>query len=102
MQVDAAMIVGAIASAGSMTAFAPQAWRIIKTRDTKGLSASTFALNTAAFALWAAYGMLLGKWPIIITNSVCLVVSGFILVMRLLPAHRRDAVADKLDPAVRT
>jgi MtN3 and saliva related transmembrane protein len=48
------------------------------------------------FALWLTYGALLGQWPLIVTNAVCLARSSFILAMRLRPARRRDAVADTL------
>jgi MtN3 and saliva related transmembrane protein len=52
------------------------------------------------FSLWFAYGLLLGEWPLILTNGLCLLLSGFILVMKLLPRHKRNEVADALDPSV--
>ena len=39
--------------------------------------------NTTAFALWTTYGVFLGKWPIIATNAICLVLAAFILTMKL-------------------
>ena len=36
----------------------------------------------------------------IATNSICLLLSAFILVMKILSPHAKDAVADALDPAV--
>ena len=98
---DASDLVGGLASIGSMASFAPQAWRIIKTRNVKDLSPLMYTLSTSAFALWAVYGFLLGKWPIIVTNLVCLALAGFILLMRVLPGHQREAVADALDPDAR-
>ena len=102
MPLDSTDLVGGLASIGSMTSFAPQAWRIIKTRTVKDLSPVMYSLSTTAFALWTVYGLMLGKWPIIITNAVCLALAGFILAMRLLPRRKREAVADALDPTAHT
>lgn len=98
MALDAASIVGALASVASVTSFAPQAWKIIKTRDVKGLSPVMYSISVAGFALWTTYGLLLGKWPIIATNALCLVVAGFILLLVLVPRRTRDRVADAVDP----
>ena len=43
-------------------------------------------------------GLLLGQWPLIVTNSIYLALSGFILTMKLLLPRKRDKVADALDP----
>lgn len=90
-------IVGSGAALCSMVSFVPQAWRIIRTRDTAAISAATYSVTICGFALWVVYGFLLGEWPIIITNSVCFVLAGFILTMKLLPRRKREAVAEALD-----
>lgn len=97
--VNAATVVGIIGSLCSMISFAPQAWRIIKTRKTDDLATPTYTLTVIGFAAWTVYGALLGEWPLIVTNSVCLVLSSFILTMKLVSRTSRDAIADKLDPA---
>jgi len=38
------------------------------------------------------------EWPLIVPNTICLVISGFILTMVLLPSRHRRAVATLLDP----
>ncbi len=95
---DPATLVGAAAAVASMASFSPQAFKIIRTRNMSGISAVGYAVTVVGFALWMAYGVLLGQWPLIITNGVCMLFAGFILAMKLLPAQQRDAVADKLDP----
>jgi MtN3 and saliva related transmembrane protein len=42
---------------------------------------------------------MLGQWPLIVTNNICLVLAAFILVMKILPAAGKRAVADTLDPS---
>lgn len=95
---DAATLIGALATLASTTSFAPQAWKIIRTRDTAAISTGMYAVTVAAFSLWLVYGLLLGQWPLIVTNGVCLALSAFILAMKLLPRRKREAVADALDP----
>ncbi|PJC02425.1 MAG: hypothetical protein CO071_03220, partial [Gallionellales bacterium CG_4_9_14_0_8_um_filter_59_50] len=34
-------------------------------------------------ALWLTYGILLGAWPIIIANSITLLLAGAVLVMKI-------------------
>jgi MtN3 and saliva related transmembrane protein len=94
-------IVGYLAAICSMTSFTPQAWKIIKTRDTSSISAPMYALTVLGFALWLAFGLLKVEWPIIATNGVCLILSAFILLMTVLPAAKKDAVADAIDPTGR-
>lgn len=89
-------IVGYLAAICSMTSFTPQAWKIIKTRDTSSISAPMYGLTVLGFALWLAFGLLKTEWPIIVTNGVCLL-SAFILLMTVLPGANKEAVADAID-----
>lgn len=99
MTFDISSTTGALAAITSTASFAPQAWKIIKTRETKGLSAVMYSLTVVGFALWSAYGVMLGQWPLIASNSICLVLAMFILVMKILPASKKRKVADRLDPS---
>lgn len=92
------VIVGSIAALCSITAFVPQAWRIVKTRKTEDLSILMWTLQVIAFVVWIIYGAMLTAWPIVVENTVCVVLAGFILVMSVLPHHMRHAVADRIDP----
>jgi MtN3 and saliva related transmembrane protein len=94
------LAIGLVAAALTIASFLAQTGKIVKTRDVSSLSTPMWILSTTAFALWTAYGVLLGEWPIVIPNAVCLALAGFILVLKLLPAPKRDRVADKLTPSV--
>lgn len=100
MAIEIISVIGGIAAAASTSSFAPQAWKIIKTRETKGISVVMYGITVIGFALWFAYGVMLGQWPLIFTNSVCLLLSAFIFAMKILSPRTRDAVADTLDPTV--
>jgi MtN3 and saliva related transmembrane protein len=96
--VDLPALTGAAAALCSTASFAPQAWKIIRTRDTAAISARMYLLTVAAFALWLGYGVLRGDWALIAPNAVCLALSAFILAMKLLPQRKKEAVAAALDP----
>ena len=95
---EPAAIFGWLATLASTVSFVPQAWKIIKTRETEDISRGMYLITVFGFACWTIYGALLGKWPIIATNSICFSLSVFILVMKLLPLREKEAVADALDP----
>jgi MtN3 and saliva related transmembrane protein len=95
---DAASIVGTLATVCSTTSFVPQAWKVVRTRDTSSISKRMYLITVAGFSLWLAYGLLLGQWPLIVTNGICLALSAFILLMKVLPRPQKEAVASALDP----
>lgn len=91
MSIDAVDIVGGAAALCSVSSFAPQAIKIIRTGDTEGLSIAMYALTVAGFSLWLTYGVIQRQWPLMVTNGCCLALSLLILVMLLVPAARRRA-----------
>lgn len=96
---DAMTMVGVLAAVCSTTSFAPQAWRVIKTRDTDAISKRMYIITVIGFALWTAYGIMGRQWPLIVPNALCLALSAFILAMKVLPRSKKEAVASALDPA---
>ena len=95
---DLAPWLGGAATVCSTVSFAPQAWKVIRTRRTDGISVRTYSVTVAAFACWLGYGLMLGEWPIIVSNVVCLAFSIFILTMTVLPRRSREAVAGAIAP----
>jgi len=98
---DTATILGYAAAIASTVSFAPQAWKVIRSRRTQDISAAMYTCTVTGFALWLAYGIVLRQWPIILCNGICLLLSAFILWMKLSPQRVKDAVADKVDPSVK-
>lgn len=92
------VILGSLAAIASTVSFAPQAVKIIRTRETKDISTAMYAITVMAFALWGAYGVVLRQWPLIASNGICLILSGFILVMKLLSPGAKKKVADAVTP----
>jgi MtN3 and saliva related transmembrane protein len=75
--------IGYLAGALTTISFVPQAWLSWKTRHTGGLSLGMYAIFTVGVALWLGYGLLIGAWPVIVANSITLVLAAFILGLRL-------------------
>lgn len=76
-------LVGYCAAALTTFSFAPQAWLTFRTRDVRGISLGMYSVFAAGVALWLAYGLLLGAWPIVAANAVTLALALAILAMKL-------------------
>jgi MtN3 and saliva related transmembrane protein len=92
-------ILGYVAALLSTASFAPQAWKIIRSRQTRDISLGMYALTVTAFAAWLAFGILKREWPLVLSNAICLALSGFILTMKLLPPSGKRKVAKTLTKA---
>ena len=87
-------VVGGVAALLSTTSFVPQAITVIRTRATSAISTGMYAVTVAGFILWTTYGAMQPAWPIIVSNGICLILSAFILTMKLLPQREKEKVAD--------
>ena len=76
-------LIGTLAAMLTTIAFLPQAWLTWKSRRADGVSLATYSMFTIGVGLWLLYGLLLGAWPVIIANSLTLVLALFILAMKL-------------------
>ena len=76
-------IVGSVAALLTTIAFLPQVVRTWKSRSTSDISLGMFLTYVTGIALWLAYGLLLGDWPLIASNAVTFVLSGTILLLKL-------------------
>jgi MtN3 and saliva related transmembrane protein len=84
-----AELVGYVAAFLTTASFVPQAWLTFRTRDVSGISLGMYSVFAAGVALWLAYGVLVGAWPVIVANAITLVLACGILLMKLL--YRRAA-----------
>ena len=76
-------VIGSVAAVLTTASFIPQAWHSFKTRDVSGISLSMYSAFTLGVALWLLYGVLLQSWPLMIANSITLVLAAAILGMKL-------------------
>jgi len=76
------MIIGFLGGILTTVSFLPQVIHIWKTRSTRDLSAGMFLLFSVGVLLWLIYGLFLKELPVIIANSVTLILSITILVFK--------------------
>lgn len=77
-------ILGLIATAFTTSSFVPQVLRTWKTRDVSGISLSTYVIITIGLALWLAYGLMKNDLPLIVANSVMVLLTFAISVMKIM------------------
>jgi MtN3 and saliva related transmembrane protein len=64
-----------------------------RTGDVSGISLGMYASFTVGVALWLAYGVVLGAWPIVVANAITLVLAVSILLMKLRGGRTGDRTA---------
>lgn len=75
-------ILGIIAAIFTTSSLIPQLIQIIKTKSTKGVSFSMFALFLGGLFFWLIYGILIKSFPIIISNVTSMIIDIIILVYK--------------------
>ena len=80
---DTALILGYFAGALTTISFVPQVIKIWKTKSTKDISLITFIAFCLGVFLWMLYGIILHSLPVIIANSIGLVLGLIILILKI-------------------
>ena len=74
--------IGTAAALFSISSFAWQIAKIVKTRDATAVSLKTYAFTVTCFVLWVIYGFRIESWPIVGANGAALLMSGTVLVLK--------------------
>lgn len=74
--------IGTGAALCSMTSFIPQITKIWRERDASSVSLRMYMVTVTGFSLWIGYGVMIGSWPVIGSNAICLALSGAILALK--------------------
>jgi MtN3 and saliva related transmembrane protein len=74
---------GFAAATLTTASFVPQAWLTFRTRDVSGISLVMYSAFTLGIVLWLVYGIRLEAWPLIVANTITLVLAGAVLVMKI-------------------
>ncbi len=82
--------IGIAAACCTTFAFVPQIIHLLRTKSTDGISLRMYAVFNLGVLLWLVYGLLLHSLPIILANSVTIVLSGTILLMKV-----RDVIKNR-------
>ena len=75
--------VGSVAAVLTTVSFAPQAFKVIRSRDTAAISLPMYVLFTLGVGLWFVYGVLIHSAPVCLANGVTLLLASAILAMKI-------------------
>jgi MtN3 and saliva related transmembrane protein len=81
-------ILGLTATCFTTSSFVPQVWRTWKTRDVSGISLATYLVLTIGLFLWLTYGLLKSDLPLVVANSVMVVLTAAITIMKIVFGKR--------------
>lgn len=70
-------------------AYIPQAYKTIKTRQTRDLSIVTFTMLFVGTILWFIYGMYIRDTPLMLANGVTATLSGIIFFLKISATGKR-------------
>ena len=76
-------ILGYLAALCTSLSFVPQVYKIIRTRNTTGISLIMYALFVTGVFLWLIYGIMIWSFPVIFANALTLALSGSVLVLKI-------------------
>jgi MtN3 and saliva related transmembrane protein len=76
-------ILGLMAACLTTLCWAPQALRIIRTRDTRAISLISQVAFAAGSALWLAYGVAIGSWPVMLANAATFMLVAAIVALKV-------------------
>lgn len=74
---------GLIAAICTAISYLPQAIKTIKTRQTKDLSSGMYIILIIGLLLWLIYGSIIKDVPIIVANSITLLLASIILTIKI-------------------
>lgn len=80
---DYIQILGLVAAVLTTGANLPQAYKVIKTRSTKSLSAVSFAMLLTGSITWVIYGIFRNDIPVMLANGLAGTLHGIILFIKL-------------------
>ena len=85
-------LVGSIAGTLTTASFLPQVLHSFRSRSCRDLSYAMLFMMASGTALWALYGVMLRRWPIILPNAItfCLISSLILMKAVYHPSTRDD------------
>ena len=91
---------GYTAAVLTSASFIPQAFLVIRTRRTGGISLLMYSMFTIGVALWLVYGIAMRALPIILANGLTLVLASIILFIAAQERWKRRGTLKARAPGV--
>ena len=77
------MIIGAIAACLTTFSFVPQVIKVIKTKDTSGISLLMYLMSCLGIFLWMVHGLMIKDSALFYANLVTFVLALIVLVYKI-------------------
>ena len=75
--------IGFFAAFCTTISFLPQAIKVYKSKSTKDISLYMFLIFTIGTLCWLIYGVVISSIPIVLANTITLILSFFILIYKI-------------------
>lgn len=83
LQLDLAHTIGLLAGLLTTLSFLPQVKQVWRTRSARDISLGMYLIFVSGVTMWLSYGIIIDDFPVIIANSITLLLAGAILIMKL-------------------
>jgi len=80
---DIMFIIGMFAAILTTSAFLPQVIKAHRSKHTKDLSLEMFVVFSIGLILWIVYGVILWSLPIILANSITLLLCAYLIILKI-------------------
>lgn len=77
------MSIGVIAAILTTLSFVPQAIKVIKTKDTSGISLLMYSMFVIGVFLWVVHGINIKDYPLIFANAITFCFAAIILSYKI-------------------
>jgi MtN3 and saliva related transmembrane protein len=91
-------LLGFLAAILTTIANFPQAYKIIRTRNTRDISPVTYSMLLVGMILWIIYGIIQNDLPIIVGNSIAAFTSAVILFLKFTSRKVIDIIHETVIP----
>ena len=83
--------IGVIAGACTTLSFLPQVYKVLRERQTAGISRGMYAVFVLGVFLWSVYGWRIGSVSIVVANLITFVLAGTVLIVKVRGGERQES-----------
>lgn len=93
---DYIQILGLLAALLTTISNIPQAYKIIKTKETKGVSVWSNLVLFAGLVIWTVYGLMRNDWPVIIANTISAMITAAVVLLKLISKEKLEDIHQQM------
>ena len=82
-EIDSIEIIGFIAAILTTSAFVPQVYKTLKTKDVEAISLSMYLVMFTGVLLWIIYGVYINSLSMLFANSITLALILILIVLKI-------------------